>query len=225
MTLIGRDAELAVVRAHLHVGKSLAITGPEGVGKTALVQAALTGSDHAVYCADTTTLKTACESLPGALGHTGARADNVARKQAVLRALRGRADTVVFDHVGRVTPKLLSLLELLHASHPLIVVTRSLAWNEIGHLKMILWDFDRLELTNLRKADACRLVGREADRLRLEAPNLTEFQHELWRLSRGNPRLIVDLCAQAANGRYVFGRHLSARLLDLDRRIAKIGRS
>jgi MoxR-like ATPase len=41
MNLFGRDAELKLVREHLRAGKNLAVCGPAGVGKTALVRAAL----------------------------------------------------------------------------------------------------------------------------------------------------------------------------------------
>jgi predicted ATPase len=222
MNLIGRDAELKLVREHLRAGKNLAVYGPSGVGKTALVQAALAGRKAAVYCADTATLKTACELLLAQLGLRVAEADNVQRKRAVLQALRRRRSGVVFDQVGRVSPKLLSLLENLHESHPLIVVTRSLAWKDIGHLKMILYNFDTLELTNLSEPDARQLVRGQIHQLGLTVPNPTEFEHDLWRLSHGNPGRILSLCQQAKQGHYAFGRRLDTRLLDLDRRIKSL---
>ena len=222
MKLIGRETELRIVREHLRAGRNLAVCGPAGIGKTALVRAALDGRAAAVYCADTATLKTACESLLAQLGLAVAEADNVQRKRAVLRALRRRRSVVVFDHVGRVSPKLLSLLESVHGSHPLIVVTRSLAWKDIGHLKMILYDFDTLELTNLSEPDARQLVRAQINQLGLTVPNPTEFERDLWRLSRGNPGRIVALCQQANQGHYTFGGHLDTCLLDLDRRIKNL---
>ena len=222
MKLIGLETELSIVREHLRADKNLAVCGPAGVGKTALVQAALAGRTDAVYCGDTATLKTACESLLTVLGMTVAEADNVQRKRAVLRALRRRRSVVVFDHVGRVSPKLLSLLDNLHGSHPLIVVTRSLAWKDIGHLKMILYDFDTLELTNLSEPDLRQLVRAQINQLGLTVPNPAEFEHDLWRLSHGNPGFIVALCQQAEQGHYIFGRRLATRLLDLDRCIKSL---
>src|SRR5208282_461587 len=118
-------------------------------------------------------------------------------------ATAGKKHCFIFDHVRHVTPKLLSLLENIHESHPMIVVSRSLAWKETGHLKMILWDFINLELHNLPERDACRLVEVETDRLALNLPDRRRFAREVWRLSRGNPRYILELCAQAGKGRYV----------------------
>jgi hypothetical protein len=195
MDLIGRDKELALVSN----GRNLVITGPEGAGKTALVRAAL---PDAVYCANSSTLKNACESL----GFCAP--DNVQRKRLLLRST---ARCFVFDHLQHVTPKLLSLLEVLRESHRLVLVTRSLLWP----LKTMLWGFDQLELRNLPERDARRLIEAEIKRLQLNVP--PKFTREVWRLSRGNPRHILELCAQAGKQPYV-----SADLLDLDRRIGKL---
>jgi len=80
MKLIGREKELAIVREHVRAGRNLAVVGPAGVGKTALVREAVPA---ARYCADSSTVKTVCESL-------GFHApDNIARKRALLRATAG----------------------------------------------------------------------------------------------------------------------------------------
>jgi hypothetical protein len=223
--LIGRETELNFLRAHLRAGKNVAVIGPAGIGKTALVLQAMVAMPDALYCRDTATLKTACESLLATLGVSVTAPDNIQRKRAVLAALHGRRCCIVFDHIQRVPPKLFSLLENLHESYPMIVVSRSLAWNDIGHLKMILWDFDMLELGKLNEAAARRLVRAEGERLGLGVPDPRQFEHDLWRLSRGNPRGMIALCEQAKQGGYVFGRRFDVRLLDLDRRIKELNRS
>ena len=221
VNLIGRDSELETMRDHVRLGKNLAVVGPEGVGKTAMVTQAIAGLPDVLYCADTGTPKTACECLMTVLGESLAASNNIQRKRVVLAALRKHHCCIVFDHVPRVSPKLLSLLENLRESHPLVVVTRSLAWNDIGHLRMILWDFDTLELGGLRETAARRLVRAESHRLGLTVPDAQQFEHDVWRLSRGNPRALIALCEQAKRSRYVFGRRVNMRLLDLDRRITE----
>jgi len=222
VNLIGRRTELDVVFEHLRTGKNLAISGAEGTGKTALAREAIAGHADTVYCADTSTLKTTCESLLVALGLSLAWTDNIQRKRALLHATRNKRCCFVFDNVSRVSPRLLSLLEAVHESHPMLLIGRSFAWIETGHLKMILWDFDQLELGNLREADARQLIESEVARLDLRPPNPRQFARELWRLSRGNPRRIVELCVQATTGQYVFGGRVSVALLELDRRIHKL---
>jgi hypothetical protein len=217
MELIGRDKELAVVREHLRTGKNLVVSGAAGVGKTVLVREA---AQNALYCADTSTLKTACESLLRELGLTVRVADNVARKRAILKATNGKKICFVFDHVGRVSPKLQSFLENVHELHPMIVVTRSLAWKAIGHLKMILYDFNALELNNLAETQARQLIRLLTAELRL--PDAAAFERNLGRLSRGNPGRIIALSKQAPQSRYTFGGTTDVRLLDLDRRIKEL---
>jgi ABC-type arginine transport system ATPase subunit len=108
MNLIGREKEMAVVREHVCAGRNLVVCGPAGIGKTALVREA---APEVLYCADTATLKTACESLLAQLGLMVGAADNVARKRAILKATAGKRRCFVFDHVSRVSPRLLSFLE------------------------------------------------------------------------------------------------------------------
>lgn len=211
MTLLGREKELGIVRAHLRAGKNLLVTGEHGIGKTALVQEAVRDWPGTLYCADTTTLKTTCESLLAALGRTMPLADNIARKRAVLNGIRNDKRWIVLDHVGRVSPKLESFLETLHQTHPMIIVTPNPASSVSGHLKLILWDFERLELRPLPR-EALRQLLRI--HLREQPEN---FENDLLRLARGNPGRLLELCNLARQGRYV-----SAQLLDLDRRIAKL---
>jgi hypothetical protein len=225
MTLIGRDTELGLLRDRLRSGRNVAVTGPAGAGKTALALQTVAGMPDVLYCRDSSTLKTACESLLAALGMRATAYDNIERKRTVLAAIRQRPHCVVLDHVRHVSPKLLSLLEGIHESHPMVVIVRSLAWNDIGHLKMILWDFDTLELRSLTETGACRLVRAESERLGLRVPDPEQFAHDLWRLSHGIPRRLIELCEQAKQGRYVFGRRFDARLVDLDRRIKELNRS
>jgi hypothetical protein len=220
MNLIGRDKELASVRKHLRDGKNLVVSGPAGVGKTALVTAA---GATALYCADTGTLKTACESLLAQLHLTVPAADNIVRKRAILKATAGKDCRFVFDHVGWVSPKLESFLENIRAAHPLIVVTRSIAWSEIGHLRMLLWNFDQLELAPLSHAATREILRAQMNQLQLCVPDHDHFEADVLRIAGHNLHVLMDLCRQAASGQYVFGKHLSTQLLNLDRRIKELG--
>ena len=222
MKLIGRDKELAIVREHLRVGKNLVVFGVKGVGKSALVTEALQNAPNALYCADTATLKTACESLLTQLNLTVAEADNVARKRAILKATARKNCCFIFDHVGWVSPKLSSFLENVQESHPMIVVTRSIAWSDMGHLRMILWDFDQLELASLSHAATLQVLRAQIKRLNLSVPDRERFEADVLRIAGHNLHVLMELCQQAASGKYVFGKYLSTQLLDLDRRIKEL---
>ncbi len=222
MSLIGRHKELAVVREHLRAGRNLVVVGAIGVGKTALVSEALRDAPHALYCADTSTLKRGCESFLSQLNLTVTEADNIVRKHAILKATAGKNCCFVFDHVGWVGPKLLSFLEKVRQSHSMIVVTRSMAWSEMGHLRMILWDFDQIELAPLSREGTRQLLRARMKELKLRAPDPQRFEADVLRIAGHNLHVLMELCQQAASGRYVFGKHLSTQLLNLDRRIKEL---
>jgi AAA domain len=219
MNLIGRDKEVKFVRAHLRTGKNLVVFGKEGVGKTVLVREAIDEAPNALYCADATTLKAACESLLPQLKLSVPEADNIVRKRAILKATAGKKCCFVFDHVGWVSPKLLSFLEKIQESHCIIVVTRSIAWSDIGHLRMILWDFERLELASLSHEATLQVLRAQMCQLKLRVPDPEEFEANVLRITGHNLHVLTDLCRQAVVGKYVFGKHLSTQLLDIDRRI------
>ena len=222
MSVVGRDKELVVLREHLHGRKNLVIFGAEGVGKTALVTEALRGMADVLYCSNTATLKSACEALLAQLNLTVLEADNIVRKRAILKATASRNCHVVFDHVGWVSPKVLSFLQNIHESHPMMIVTRSVAWSEMGHLRMILWDFDQIELAPLSQEATRRVLRARMKELQLRAPDAEQFEAEVLRIAGHNLHVLMELCQQAASGKYVFGKHLSTQLLDLDRRIKQL---
>ncbi|MBM3860829.1 MAG: ATP-binding protein [Verrucomicrobia bacterium] len=225
MASAGRDKELVIVREHVRNGKNLVVFGPEGVGKTALVTAAVNGMANVLYCADTATLKTACESLLAQLKLKVAEADNIVRKRAILQAAARKKRCFVFDNVGWVAPKLLSFLENIREKHSMVIVTRSIAWSDIGHLHLMLWDFDKLELAPLSRVATLQVLRAQMERLKLRVPDPAEFEANVLRLSGHNLHLLMKLCRQASTGKYVFGGHLSTSLLEIDRRIAELGTS
>jgi hypothetical protein len=223
MNLTGRDAELRLIRKHLCAGKNLAVVGGEGVGKTALITEAIRGRSDVLYCGDTSTLKTACESLLAQLRLVVNRADNVARKRAILSATADKKFCFIFDHVGWVNPRLQSFLENVRELHPMIVVTRSIAWSDTGHLRMILWDFDKLELRPLSRETMLEVLRAQVRRIKLRVPDPHQFEANVLRIAGHNLHVLMELCQQAADGEYVFGKHLSTQLLNLDRRIKDLG--
>jgi hypothetical protein len=223
MNLVGRDKELFAVREHLRTGKNLVVFGAEGIGKTALITEAVRDTPDALQCADSGTLKSACESLLAQLNLTVPEADNIVRKRAILKATAGKNCCFVFDHVGWVSPKLLSFLENVRESHSMIVVTRSIAWSEMGHLRMLLWDFDQLELEPLSREAMREVLRVQMKQLQLRVPDRNHFEADVLRIADHNLHVLTGLCQQAASGKYVFGKHLSTQLLDLDRRIKELG--
>jgi hypothetical protein len=88
---------------------------------------------------------------------------------------------------------------------------------------MILWDFDQLELTPLSHETTLEVLRARMKELKLRAPDPQQFEADVLRIAGHNLHVLMELCQQAASGKYVFGKHLSTQLLDLDRRIKGLG--
>jgi GTPase SAR1 family protein len=202
MNLVGRKTEIETVCEYARCGKNLAVSGAEGVGKTALLREVVSRIPDAIFCADTSTLKNACDSLLTVLGLPLQHDGNIQRKRAILQAVRGKRRRFVLDNVRWVAPQLLSFLDNLRESHTLVIAARSLASKNAGHLREILWDFERLELRNLEETDARTLIRGQIQAHKLKLPDAPQFESDVLRLSHGNPRVIVELCEQASKGRY-----------------------
>jgi hypothetical protein len=87
---------------------------------------------------------------------------------------------------------------------------------------MILWDFDKLELAPLTHEAMLEVLRARMTRLGLHPPDPAQFEADVMRIAGRNLPVVMELCRQAATGRYVFGKRLSTELLDLDRRIDQL---
>jgi hypothetical protein len=100
-----------------------------------------------------------------------------------------------------------------------IIVTRSSDKKDIGHLWMGLYDFESLEIKNLDPAKTSQLIDFCAERFNLKLNAAADFKNEVFTISKGNPKIITELCRLARNEKYRAHGHMEVKLMDLDRRI------
>ena len=106
---IGRERDTERLRKLYAARKHALIFGLPGVGKTALVQR-MSGLVSLLVSAPSDTMRHLCENLEAEL-HLASKEERLPkRKQRFLSALSSDGQTVVFDQVGRTTPKISSFL-------------------------------------------------------------------------------------------------------------------
>ena len=191
-----------------------------GVGKTALVNRLKTKLDLLV-CPQSEHLGPIFQSIETQLGLNPHGLKLLARNRRLLRALVEAQRTAVFDGVNWITPKLSSFLESVMERVPIWICTRSERSRDIGHFWTLLVRFTKIELPPLRPAEtrACVNIAVESGLVPPPALQMIEWLHHR---SKGNPRVLQELCAELAAHHYDPSNPRALRRLDLDRRIHEV---
>ena len=225
--LIGREPEYHLLEELIRQRKNILIIGAEGVGKSAIVDHVLAGGalKNVLYSKSSATLKeTLANMAEFALGCKNLHQKNIlSLKKLCYELLKARLDYAVLDHMTWVEPKFYGFLTYLKEQKiAFIIVTRSQKKKEIGHLWMGLYDFERLEIKNLDRADTGRLIDYCAQSFNLNFYETTNFKNEVYAISNGNPKIIWELCCLAQDKRYHAKGYIDVKLMDLDRRIKSV---
>ena len=227
--LIGRDKECAAITGFINQKKSIIIFGPEGVGKTAVINKVLSNPNvlNRFYSPISKTLK---ESLLNFMMYgtfdkkTIQKADILALKKLFYEILsKKNPGYIIFDHVESVEPKFYSFfVYLMEARIPLIVLSRGLEKKDIGHLRMSLFNFEKVEISNFDRTATDILIGHFINEFGIKITKEADFKKEIYHFSKGNPRIIKGLCFLARDVKYQKNDTIDVKLMDLDRRINEI---
>ena len=222
--LIGRGDERRALNELIQQRKSVLILGDEGVGKSALLEDALanSGIKNILYSKRSTTLKeTLVNLLQSATNLAHLPKQNIlALKKNCYELLAARPEYVVLDHIVWVEPKYYAFLTFIkEQKFPFIIATRKTGKKNVGHLWMGLYDFAVLEVQNLDQARTGALVDYYASCFDLKLGVDADFKKNVFKLSRGNPKVIKELCRLAQSEKYRSKGYVDLQLIDLDRRI------
>ena len=190
--LIGRDAELAVLEALLADtaagrGGAVLVEGEPGIGKTALLEAALAGAQD-LGCQ---VLRGACDELTqrfplsAMLGALGAREDSGdPRRAAAARALSSPGNAgglgarlAAGDPVMAAVEQLVGLVDRLCADGPVVLVVEDLHWADEASLVLMHRLSRAAAQLPLLLAVSCRPVP--------TPPGLNQLRGEMRRSSSG----------------------------------------
>src|SRR5579883_1588220 len=200
-TLIGRNREYeAVVRA-IQARRLVFLSGPAGVGKSALARAVAAAAEpsapvlyvpRARTCAGAAAGIAAALAAPGRTAlRTGAelrflRRGAAARSAEILRRRTGRERAVIFDHVDNPGPRLDALVDLWRERTTVVLIARS--EQTLGRLHRHLYDCERVPLDPLDAAAGAAFVHElpsadEAARLVRQADGIPGLLHATLRLA------------------------------------------
>jgi AAA domain (dynein-related subfamily) len=222
--LIGREKECRLVGDLMRQRRNVLILGEEGVGKSAIVENVLSACalNNVLYSKHSATLKeTLVNLVESAIGDQHLQKKTIlSLKNICYRLLDRSPEYVVLDHVAWVEPKFYGfLIYLIERKLPFIMVTRRSGKKNIGHLWKGLYDFERLEINNLDQPRACKLMDYYAECFDLNLDMEADFRKEIFSISKGNPRVIKELCCLARDEKYKAKGYIDVKLMDLDRRI------
>jgi len=226
--LVGREKECTAIAGFISQRKNLIIFGEEGTGKSAIIKSVLEDKNIAslLYSQDSSTQKISLSNLIlSAFGNTKAvqELNILALKNALYRIINEKKPGyIVLDHVESVEPKFYSLfVYLMEAKIPLIVLSRGIQKKDIGHLRMSLFKFEKVEISNLDRPTADVLIGHFIKEFGIKITKDADFKKQIFHFSKGNPKVIKGLCFLARDVKYQKNDVLDVKLMDLDRRISE----
>jgi hypothetical protein len=105
---------------------------------------------------------------------------------------------------------------------PLIVLCRGLEKKDIGNLRMSLFNFEKVEISNFDKPSAYLLIDHFIKEFGIKITKEEDFKKQIFYFSKGNPKIIEQLCFLARDVKYKKNETIDVRLIDLDRRINEV---
>ena len=197
--LIGRERELARIEGALSPGKLIWVSGPTGIGKTALVRTVVrraSGSGSVLYVAEARTLASVSRELTVAYALRRSVTASNSRRRRTARNRREEREpwppsdlrAIVFDHLDEPGPRLNELIDVWREHCAVVLVARSR--ETLRRLHRQLYDCEIVEVGRLSEVDCRSLISALTARLRLAPLNECDAA-DLARGSEGVAGLIV----------------------------------
>ena len=206
---VGREPELNILKNNLEKNINTVIIGGIGSGKTHLLnEISNLSTIKTIYFDDLRNLKPSLinciltilnndkESLKKLLYKDLSRDQikvKVSRHSTVnlakeLVSLCNKHEyALIIDSVDDITSAQVRILETLKDHFTIFTSARKIAMNRSS----FLWNFERLDLNNLKRHESLEMIHRLSSELEVEDYDL--FRNHIWEQSGGNPRVIFEL--------------------------------
>ena len=231
---IERLEEMGRLQDQARRRKSMLVFGPEGVGKTRLVESFVKTQSLALYVNQTGSPRDLMLALVESLRSTGKRElrlptapkslSTSSLKGMVQRALDQLPFMLVLDHLAGPSRIVTGMIKEMnyYGRTPVFLVARTPHMEDIGTLQPMCADrSERTEVKNLPPAISLEFAQREAERTGLWASNLEHTLHSLVAWSEGNPGSILYMLKMAQWPKYRMGDQIKAHVLYLDYRMGR----
>jgi len=216
-----RDQLLEELRRLHCQQENVLLVGPAGIGKTTLLRT-LSETLPLTICEETSSLGRLCDCLENRMRWSHERFGIIVRKNRLLRYLRMHPDPVAFDHVAETRPRVARFIGHLLDELPVWIACRSDRRRDIGHVWENLYRFVRVEIPPFTESEAAHVIEVAVDSGKIQSDAVRHCA-ALYRISQGSPHILQELIIELATRKYNMNSAAGLRLLELDRRIHRLG--
>lgn len=229
---VERTEEMTRLLAQAHKRKSMLVFGPEGVGKTRLLQSFVKIQPLALYVDQTHSPRDLMLALVETLRNLPKRglclpADPKALRTSSLKGIVRRAldqhpFLLVFDQLSGPSRVVSGMIKEMHhyGRTPVVLAARTPHMEDIGTLLPMYADrSERTEIKNFAFPIALEFAHRESEKMGLWASNLEDVLSSLVEWSQGNPGGILQMLKMAHLPKYRLEDQIKAHVLYLDFRM------
>jgi len=239
LPFVGMAREIERLRLALGAGDPLLLLGPQGSGKTRLIQEALRSHRKVLYIAWQPNLHTLLAAM--ARGFIAARHSAFLRraglpcgpgadaeawlavqtsihlKGLLWNAVEASPVTMMLDGVAGASFPAYRFLQRISYTPGMALFAASRDAFSLGALARLFWNPAKvLSLPPLPERDAERLFEGAADHFKLRHLDLDEFREKVLESAGGNPGQIIEMCRLAARPQYHVGRYIKFSPLRID---------
>jgi hypothetical protein len=235
LPFVGMVREMQRLSLAFATGDSLLLLGPQGSGKTKLIQEALSGNRQVLYIAWEPSLHALLTAMARALiaaRHAGfmshaktgpnpedwlAVQTSIHLKGLLWSAVENAPVPMMLDGIaGAGFPTYRFLQRIYHAPGMALFAASRDAFS-LGALARLFWNPAKaLNIPALHERDAEQLFQAAADHFKLRNLELDEFLEKVLESARGNPGQIIEMCRLAAQPQYHSGGYIKFAPLRID---------